>query len=354
MLAAPPVVTTRIFARVPDALLVQGRTNFFTRVLGAPVGAFLEGPAFDREGNLYCVDVAYGRIFRIDPSGRFDVLVEYDGQPNGIQIHKDGKLYVADRLRGIVAIDPATRDIEFLIHGWNLERFLGPNDLAFTPNGDIYFTDQGMSDFTNPVGRVYRLGRDGELDQVLSGLNSPNGIVVDPTGRFLFVALTRANMIIKGMILPDGSLTRVGTYLHLNGGAGPDGLAMGAGGELVVAHPGIGIWGFDARGQPICRVDLCEGSHGTNIAFGRTDCRRLCDRVRGRNHPGRGALPVERRAPLPCRLNRLRAQRKSRAHRREGQWRRRPCPGSGGGSSRSRSRSSSSRRSIAATSRSPR
>ena len=31
---------------------------------GAPVDSFLEGPSFDRDGNLWCVDIPFGRIFR--------------------------------------------------------------------------------------------------------------------------------------------------------------------------------------------------------------------------------------------------------------------------------------------------
>jgi len=41
----------------------------------------LEGPAFDREGNLYMVDIPYGRILRMSPRGDFDVAAEYDGWP---------------------------------------------------------------------------------------------------------------------------------------------------------------------------------------------------------------------------------------------------------------------------------
>ncbi len=44
---------------------------------GAAVDCFLEGPAFDRAGNLYVVDIPFGRIFRIAPSGEWTLAVEY-------------------------------------------------------------------------------------------------------------------------------------------------------------------------------------------------------------------------------------------------------------------------------------
>jgi gluconolactonase len=73
-----------------------------------PIAAFLEGPSFDRAGNLYCVDIAHGRIFKTTPVGTVSVVTEYDGEPNGLKIHKDGRIFVADYRNGIVTVDPAT------------------------------------------------------------------------------------------------------------------------------------------------------------------------------------------------------------------------------------------------------
>ena len=276
MFAAPPVVETRIFATVPETLLRQSEANFFTKVLGRPIGSFLEGPSFDRDGNLYCVDVAFGRIFRIDPRGTFDVLVEFDGQPNGLKVHQDGRLFVADRRNGILVIDPRERRVQHLVSGADLERFSGPNDLVFSPAGDLYFTDQGMSDLASPTGRVFRLRADGRLERVLETLVSPNGIALDPSGRFLFVALTRSNCVLKAFLMPDGRITRVQNFIQLSGGAGPDGLAVTTDGGLAVAHPQMGsVWVFNSKGEPVLRVNLCKGHHCTNIAFGGPDGSRL-------------------------------------------------------------------------------
>lgn len=276
MFAAPPTVETQLFTSLPENLRSRNRDSLFTKILGRRIDSFLEGPSFDRQGNLYCVDIPFGRIFRIDPDGKFELVVEYDGQPNGLKIHKDGRLVVADRQRGIVAIDPAERRIQYLVSGPDLERFKGPNDLVFSPDGDLYFTDQGMSDLADPTGKVFRLRADGRLEVMLDGLVSPNGIALDPTGRFLYVALTRANSIIKALLLPDGRITRVQNFIQLSGGAGPDGLAVDEEGGIAIAHPELGaVWLFDARGQPKLRVNLSRGRLGTNLAFGGPGGRRL-------------------------------------------------------------------------------
>ena len=124
---------------------------------GVPVAAFLEGPSFDRAGNLYCVDIAHGRIFRTAPDGTVSVVTEYDGEPNGLKIHKDGRIFVADYRNGIVTVDPATGAVTPVLERARLERFRGCNDLVFASNGDLYFTDQGQSGMHDPTGRVFRL-----------------------------------------------------------------------------------------------------------------------------------------------------------------------------------------------------
>ncbi|QGZ94927.1 SMP-30/gluconolactonase/LRE family protein [Terricaulis silvestris] len=275
MFAPPPAVETSIFASLPKTLRRAEATTTMSRLLGRPIDSFLEGPSFDRDGNLFCVDLAHGRIFRVDASGHFDTVIAYDGSPNGLKIHADGRIFVADRRLGILVIDRDATKMEVIADQLDVERFRGPNDLVFAPNGDLYFTDQGMSDLAQRTGRVLRLKPSGKLEVVLDELPSPNGIALDAEGRELFVALTRANSVIRATLI-DGRAVRVQTYIQLSGGGGPDGLAIDRDGGLAVAHPMMGaVWLFDAIGQPQLRINMCRGKLGTNIAFGGPDGRRL-------------------------------------------------------------------------------
>jgi gluconolactonase len=276
MFAAPRTIQTEIFATLPEELRIRNKPNKLSKFVDGEFDSFLEGPSFDRAGNLYCVDLVFGRIFRVDPEGKFQFIVQYDGEPNGLKIHRDGRLFIADRRHGIIVIDPTTKRIQNIVERYDLEPFKGPNDLVFSPAGDLYFTDQGMSDLVNATGRVFRLRADGRLDLVLDKLPSPYGIALDPSGRVLYVALTRANRIIKVPVLPDGRLSRVLNFIQLSGGGGPDGIAVDSEGGLAVAHPLLGaVWLFDRKGQPTLRVNLCRGVLGTNVAYGGPDGRRL-------------------------------------------------------------------------------
>ena len=64
-----------------------------------PVDSFLEGPSFDRAGNLWFVDIPFGRVFRLSPAGKCELVCQYDGWPNGLKIHKDGRIFIADYKR---------------------------------------------------------------------------------------------------------------------------------------------------------------------------------------------------------------------------------------------------------------
>ena len=271
LFAPPEVIRTEVFARVPDHLRRPRRTDWSDVILGGrEVDCFLEGPSFDKDGNLYVVDIPYGRIFRISPQGEFDVVAEYDGQPNGLKIRDDGQIFVADHKNGVMHLDPASGAVTPHFTRRRLEPFKGCNDLVFASTGDIYFTDQGQTGLQDPSGRVYRLTPNGHLDAVLEGIPSPNGLVFSPDERILYLAVTRDNAVWRLPMMPDGGFARVGVFIQLSGGlAGPDGLAMDQAGNLAVAHAGLGVvWLFSRLGEPIYRIQSSEGLYTTNLAYG--------------------------------------------------------------------------------------
>jgi gluconolactonase len=222
------------------------------------------------------VDIPGGRIFRVDPKGEFELLLQYDGWPQGLKIASDGRIVVADAKHGLMLLDPASRTIRPLLIRHGLEPFKGVNDLFLARNGDIYFTDQGLSGLHDPSGRVFRLAADGRLTCLLDNIPSPNGLVMNLDESVLLVAVTRANAIWRLPLRPDGSVTKVGTFIQLSGGGGPDGLALDQQGRLALAHVGLGtVWVFDAHGEPVYRVRSCEGRLVTNVAFGGADGKTL-------------------------------------------------------------------------------
>lgn len=267
----PTVIPTEVFCRIPDQYRKKGVTTHWveTHRGGAPTECYLEGPSFDRAGNLYVTDIPFGRIFRISPQGECVPVAEYDGEPNGLKIHKDGRIFITDHAHGIMQLDAASGKVTTHLSRRDIEGFKGVNDLVFASNGDMYFTDQGETGMHDPSGRVYRLTPEGRLQTVLANLPSPNGLVFNPAETILHVACTRANNVWRLPIAEDGSTSKVNVGIYLSGGSGPDGLAMDAAGGLTVAHNQMGaVWLFDRKGIPRYKMESCKGDHTTNIAYG--------------------------------------------------------------------------------------
>jgi gluconolactonase len=275
MFKAPPEIGTEVFTRIPDQYRKSGQLSP-ERILAGKgslkTDCYIEGPAFDRNGNLYIVDIAFGLIYQINPQGSVKLLSEYDGEPNGLKIHQDGRIFVADHKNGLMLLDPQSGEIKPFVERYKTESFKGLNDLVFSKNGNLYFTDQGQTGLQDPTGRVFSLNAQGNLNCLLNNVASPNGIALNPEENFLYIAVTRANSVWRAMLLPDGSITRVGNFIQLSGGSGPDGLAVDQAGNLYVAHAGLGtVWKFSPQGEPLLRIHSCAGKMTTNLAFGGKD-----------------------------------------------------------------------------------
>ena len=275
MFKAPPEISTEVFARIPDQYRKSGQLSQ-ERILAGKgnlkTDSYIEGPSFDQDGNLYIVDIAFGFIYQIDPQGSVKPIAEYDGEPNGLKIHQDGRIFVTDHKNGLMLLDPKLGVMKPFIERYKTESFKGLNDLVFSKSGNLYFTDQGQSGLQDPSGRVFCLDDTGKLSCLLNNVPSPNGIALNPAENLLYVAATRANSVWRAMLLPDGSITRVGNFIQMSGGSGPDGLAVDQEGNLFVAHAGIGVvWKFSSRGEPLLRINSCAGHMTTNLAFGGKD-----------------------------------------------------------------------------------
>ena len=271
LLKTPEVRDAEVFTRLPDEFRRTGVRSAWADANrgGEPVDSFLEAPVFDADGMLYVADIPFGRVFRIDPQGRWSLVAEYDGEPNGMKFLDAHTLVVADYRNGLMRIDVRSGQVTPLLERRNSERFKGPNDLCFDRGGNLYFTDQGQTGLHDPTGRVFRLRRNGQLDLLLDAVPSPNGLVLSADERVLFVAVTRANQVWRVPLQADGSVSKVSAFFTSYGPSGPDGLAMDEQGRLVVANPGLGLaWVLNPRAEPVLVLRSPAGASLTNVAFG--------------------------------------------------------------------------------------
>jgi gluconolactonase len=278
--APPRDLPTRVFSRIPEQFWRESGSDWVrANKPGQEVKSFLEGPSFDLHANLYVTDIPYGRVFRIDAYGSWSLVAEYDGWPNGLKIHRDGRIFIADYKRGILVLDPQSGSVTpFLTHSRS-EGFKGVNDLFFDANGKLYFTDQGQTGQQDPTGRVfaYDLEKD-VLTLLINNGPSPNGLVMDLHQNALLVAMTRGNAVWRLPIQRDGGTSKVGIFTAMAGGvSGADGMALDSQGNLYVCDAGNAcVWVFDPHAAPLYRIRSCtEGRTLTNLAFGGKDNKQL-------------------------------------------------------------------------------
>jgi len=234
-------------------------------------GGFIspEGPSCDRQGNLYFVDWDAERVYRVTPAGQVSIFAETGGIPTGSKFHKDGRLYVADGKRGIIAITPAGQ-LQVLATEYQGQRFRGPNDLVFAFNGDLYFTDPAGSGPENPIGAIYILRANGEVELFAGGFQFCNGVALSADGRTLYMAETFPNHILAFDLDARGHERSRRIFARLEGGLGPDGMAFGADGNLYVAHFGKGVVAvINPQGRVIAELPA-GGMKPTNVVFGGT------------------------------------------------------------------------------------
>jgi sugar lactone lactonase YvrE len=127
LLEAPQVRPLETFTRLPDRFRRRGVASEWAQANrgGLETDSFLEGPVFDDAGHLFVTDIPFGRIFRIDAAGEWDLVAEYDGWPNGMKRLGTGALLVTDYKRGLVEVDIASGKARDFLGHRNSERFKG-------------------------------------------------------------------------------------------------------------------------------------------------------------------------------------------------------------------------------------
>ena len=272
-----------------------GPVEKFAAVSGTPQGKFLEGGAFDTQGNLWFVAIGSGWISYLTPNGKLVPVVNCNppaglGQtcePQGSRWH-DGKLYLTSRHRGILVYDPQAKQLTTLVYTYRNQLFKGPNDLDFDAEGNLFFTDPwgtgpGPNE-TDRAGAVYQYSRDGILRKVMDSSMFPNGIAVSPDDTTLAVGDFRAGRMwyagfetgpnIGCPQCPRDPLhltfagVKAGTYIPGNGG--PDGVHYDVKGNVWAGVPPLGgIIEINPRGLILGFVPIPNGDPATtNFAFG--------------------------------------------------------------------------------------
>ncbi len=254
-----------------------------------------EGPVWIREGrNLLLSDVPANRMYRWSERDGLSVFLEpsgYTGPPtdifrepgsNGLIRGPGNTILMGDHgNRAVARLELSTKAKTLLATHYQGKRFNSPNDLALAADGSIYFTDppyglEGLNDSRHkelPFNGVYRLRPSGEVDLLDDSLSFPNGIVLSPDGRTLYVAVSDPERAIIHAydVAADGLASGKRTFADMTamvkqGLKGlPDGMAIDRAGNIFATGPG-GVHIFTPTGVRLGRIDT--GTAVANCSFG--------------------------------------------------------------------------------------
>lgn len=232
-----------------------------TTLLASNLG-FPEGPVVLADGRIVFCDGNIGELSVWD-GGAVSTYARTGGSPWGALGGTDGAVYVCQggnvpgsgdtsAVGGIQRVN-ADGTVELLCSELAGYTLVGPNDLAFGPDGRLYFTDSEAE-------RLFVLNASGSGEMIieLPGVY-PNGIAFDADHR-LYWTESRRHRVRR---LHDGEPV---TFCQLPDSHVPDGMAFAADGRLFVCNTtGEGLTVLSAEGEIVEEIHL--GEHATNCIF---------------------------------------------------------------------------------------
>lgn len=261
-----------------------------------------EGPVWDRkQGVLYFSDVPRNVVFAwkegvgtrdyLFPSGytgaRRREGVDREQGSNGLTLDSLGRLVLCQHGdRRVARYEPGKGFITLAEYYKHL-RFNSPNDLVFTANGNLYFTDptyglpRDPDDSNKLLGQellfngVFLLRPSGEVVLLTRELSFPNGVALSPSEKTLYVAVSEPDrpVIMSYPIQPDGTLDPGHVFFDakplMSGRKGlPDGLKVDRQGNLFSTGPG-GVLVISPTGKLLGIINTDEAT--ANCGWGDAD-----------------------------------------------------------------------------------
>lgn len=231
---------------------------------------FTEGPAVDKEGNVFFTDQPNDKIWKYGTDGQLSVFMENAGRSNGLYFDQKGNLLsAADEHNQLWSISPKGK-VTVLLKDYEGKKLNGPNDLWVHPkSGGIYFTDPYYQrpywDRKSPEitgQKVYYLPK-GKKEPVIvdDNLEQPNGIIGTPDGQFLYVADIKAKKTYRYRIGTDGKLTDRQLFVE----QGSDGMTLDNQGNVYLTGKGVTV--YSPQGEKIQQIDVPAG-WTANVTFG--------------------------------------------------------------------------------------
>ncbi|MCA9117810.1 MAG: SMP-30/gluconolactonase/LRE family protein [Planctomycetaceae bacterium] len=263
-------------------------------------GGFTEGAAAGPDGNIYFSNFAQpfdsgpATVMKFSPeSGKVTVHCANSRMANGLMFDRKGRLIACcasprGGQRALVEITPEG-EIKTIVGRYKGKQFNSPNDLVIDSAGRIYFSDPkyvGPEKMLLSSMNVYRHDPDGSTHRVTFDISKPNGVMLSPDEKTLYVAetdngtdmaetvtdATPGRMTLNAFdVLKDGSLSKTKRVLvDFKDQTGIDGMTVDSEGNIYAAVRSakrFGIVIFSPAGEELGYIET--PLLPTNCCFGR-------------------------------------------------------------------------------------
>jgi len=239
---------------------------------------FIEGPMW-KEGKLWFSDVRGDKVRTYDPkTGKVTVVLNDSGGmknappdknfgSNAMITDKDGSILLTRMYVGTIERMDDKGGLKPFLSKYEGKRLNSPNDLVFTADGALWFTDPsfGLADMDKDAKKelkynaVFRY-KDGKLTPVITDMGQPNGIGFSPDGKTLYVSNSLPDMHIRAYdVGAGGKLSNMRKLISWPGSSPdvPDGLKVDSAGNIWATGPG-GLRIISPQGKVLGQLILPE------------------------------------------------------------------------------------------------
>jgi gluconolactonase len=314
----PPATNTAENAIVTVPLHVESRDPAIVKIIPrdaklervATGFKWVEGPVWVGD-SLFFAEIPSNSIRKWTPEQGVSIWLQPSGykgsapyggpEPgtNGMTLDTQGRLTVAGHAQRDVlrfeSLDPA-QPPTVLVDSYQGKRLNSPNDLVYSSDGSLYFTDppyglptQGDKDPLKQlkVNGVYRIPHavdlkpgappdNAHLELLIKDLPRPNGIAFSPGEKYLYVDSSEPKKIwMRYTVKPDGTLTEPKLLYDATSDArtgAPDGIKVDVEGNIYGAGP-AGVWIISPEGKLLGIIDMPE--RVANLTFAGPDRKTL-------------------------------------------------------------------------------
>lgn len=233
---------------------------------------FVEGPAADRQGNIFFTDIPAEKILKVDLKGELSTFREKSNHANGLMFLSANEI-AACEMDGQIAALSLDGKRRVIIDKHDGKRFNAPNDLVVDQAGGVYFTDPAFrAPKELPQGKtaVYYVDGKGTVTRLIDNLPNPNGVILAPDEKTLYVIPSGQADMMSYPVEAPGKLGKGRVFCTLKQaegkkGGGGDGLTVDVKGNLYITSA-LGLQVFSADGKALGVIKFPE--QPANCTFG--------------------------------------------------------------------------------------